>query len=247
MNITYCIFTYKEDAPMVEQCIRGLKLLGAREQNIFVFDDGRNPIQIPLRGCTYRRTHFKRNGNLNGQECTQGELKCMEQAKTLSNADIIIKIDSDIILNSLDWVQTTYNPMVRHIGFHIGEDKHHISGCCYSLPAHKIKDMLGKLEGLNYGESLGESIIMSDISLRIDLIPQAYECSSKNKAPWRAASIYQIMLDNDEQLKEEYMELFMKKDVVLCDLMGADKRDKNKNARIMKNFLDNREKRLKFV
>lgn len=55
------------------------------------------------------------------------------------------------------------------------------------------------------------------------------------------------MLDSDEQLKEEYMELFMKKDVVLCDLMGTDKRDKKKNARIMKKFLDNREKRLKFV
>lgn len=247
MNITYCIFTYKEDAPMVEQCIRGLKLLGSREQNIFVFDDGRNPTQIPLRGCQYRRTYFNRNGNLNGQECTQGELKCMGEAVYHTGADLIIKIDSDIILNSLDWVQTTYNPLVRHIGFHIGEEKHHISGCCYSLPAHKIKDMLSKLEGLNYGECLGESIIISDLSLRIGLIPQAYECSSKNKNPWRAASIYQTMLNGDEQLKEEYMELFMKKDVVLCDLMGVDKRDKKKNARIMKNFLDNREKRLKFV
>ena len=95
----------------------------------------------------------------------------MGEAVYHTGADLIIKIDSDIILNSLDWVQTTYNPMVRHIGFHIGEEKHHISGCCYSLPAHKIKDMLGKLEGLNYGECLGESIIMSDISLRIGLIP----------------------------------------------------------------------------
>ena len=241
MNITYCIFTYKEDVLMVQQCIRGLKLLGAREQNIFVFDDGLNPIQFPLRGCTYRRTHFNRNGNLNGQTCAYNMLRCMEQAKNMTNAEIIIKIDSDIVLNSLDWVESSFNPLVRHIGFYIGEDKHHLSGCCYALPGNKIKTMMDKLSGLKYGEYLGESLIITDVASRIGLIKQGYQCSSKNKDPWRAASIYKNMLQEDGRLNDEYRELFQKKDAILCDLMGVQQRDKKKNALIMEKFLDGKE------
>ena len=236
----FCIFTYGEDAYMLWQCIRAIRKIGGTRNNIFVFDDAANPLPYPPPNVKYKQTYFDRKGNLNGKECTQGMLFSMLEAAKESKADVVIKVDSDTILNNLTWLLNN-DFMNSHCGFKLKEDQHHISGQVYSLPSWCLFKMLQEIYKLPQSDLRGESILISHLSKRVGLEHVGYECNSKNHELWRCASISSSEIQENGTVKPHGLLLMSCLDVVLCDLIETDKRDKKKNALLMKAFLDHSE------
>lgn len=239
IKFCFVVFTHGEDGWMLGQCIRALRRLGATRKNIYIYDDALDPLPYAPKNCHYSQTSFKRCGNLNGRECVEGELFCMMEAAKKSGAHVIVKVDSDVIINSLEWIENL-DFMGSHIGFHIGEGKTHISGCTYSLPSWSILPMMRQMKTMGLSASIPESIAITRLAQAVGLNHEAYECNSTNPDLWRASSIDAREMSNGELSSHGY-HLMKNLDVVLCDLI-APKRDKWKNFQMMKTFLDANEK-----
>lgn len=236
VKIAFCIFTYGDDAWMVGQCVRALRKLGANRSNVFIFDDAYEPLPYPIPNTQYRQTTFKRNGNLNGNESVDGQLLSMLEASKESNAHLVIKVDSDTIINNLDWVLNE-DFMNSHIGFKIC-NKSHLCGGAYSLPTWALIPMLRRLSHYPYEPDKGESIFMTELAKEVGLSQIGYDCSTiKQGEIWRCSSLLDKSLTKDGKLESHAYGVMKNLDVVLCDLI-ADKRDKQRNYLLMKNYLD---------
>lgn len=235
VKFAFCIFTYGEDCYMLGQCIRALRKLGATRSNIFVFDDAKQPLPYPPPNTQYKQTVFDRKGNLNGYDCTDGELLCMLEASKQCKADVVVKVDSDVIINSLEWVLNN-DFMNSHCGFIIGEASH-ISGCTYSLPTWAIVPMLRKLKTLPNNTVTGESIIVTELASKVGLEKVGYLCNSKNSDMWLASSITDDSLKPDGTITSHSLGVMNNLQVVLCDLI-ATRRNKYRNYLLMKHYLD---------
>lgn len=187
VKFVFCIFTYGKDAYLVGQCVTALRRIGATRSNIFVFDDANEPLPYPIPNTQYKQTHFDRKGNLNGSECADGELLCMLEASKATNAHVVVKVDSDVLVNNLNWILEA-DFMNSHVGFHIGE-RNHISGCCYSLPCWSIVPLLREIKKLPDDTTIGESILITHLAHSIGLSHVGYDCNSKNSSLWRASSM----------------------------------------------------------
>ncbi|MEG0428172.1 MAG: hypothetical protein RR553_09790 [Akkermansia sp.] len=93
----YVIFTYRDDAAALTQCLRGISAVDPLAK-IAIFDDSENPLPCPPEQCYYSQTNFHRGGNLNGIKCVAGILRSFLAAMDFYNEEAIVKIDSDIIL-----------------------------------------------------------------------------------------------------------------------------------------------------
>jgi hypothetical protein len=99
--IPVCIFTYSGDALPLRECVKGVLLAGLKP---VVFDDAHHPIGraaaawVESLGGIYRKTYFKRRGNLNGTECAAGIARSMHQAMVETQEVIAFKIDTDTII-----------------------------------------------------------------------------------------------------------------------------------------------------
>lgn len=234
-NFVFCIFTYADDAHMLGQCIRALRKLGASRNNIYIFDDDKKPLPYPPPNTQYTRTTFQRRGNLNGVQCVDGMLLCMKYAATASRADVVIKVDSDVIINNLEWVLE--NDYMNSIcGFHIGL-QNHISGCTYSLPTAALIPMLRKLKTYTTDSNTGESILVTMLAEDVKLKHVAYECNSRNSDLWKASSFYSDNVNNDGTISEHALLVMKNLSVVLGNLISP-KRDKWKNFLLMRGYMD---------
>ena len=237
LKFAFVIFTYREDAYLLGQCLRALRMLPndvSRKDNTFVYDDIENALPYAPRRCQYLLSNFNRNGNLNGDECIRGELLAMKHAAKETNANVVIKVDSDIIINNLDWC-LNFDPLKSHIGFKF-RNQEHISGCCYSLPADAIFKMYQLSKTKSFGCSYPESIAMTKLSKEIGLEYVNHDCSMNNKELWRACSLLSDDI-KDGRLSAHALGLMRCLDVVLCELI-SEKRDKEANYQLMKQYLD---------
>lgn len=236
LKFCFVYFSYRYDAYLLGQSLRSLRMLPKRlanKSNIFVYDDAQNALPYAPNACRYNLTHFNRNGNLNGTECVDGMLFCMLEAAKKTNADVIIKIDSDIIINNMDWVKD-FNPLQSHIGFQI-QGQSHVSGCCYSLPSSALVRMLKALKNEPISKDIPESILITRLSQKVGLDKVLHECDSSNDDLWRASSIEKKEIENG--LSNHAYGLMRNLDVVLCEII-SDKRDKEMNFQLMKQYLD---------
>jgi hypothetical protein len=156
----------------------------------------------------------------------------MLEAARLSGADVVIKIDSDIILNNLNWIKD-FNPLQSHIGFQI-QGQSHVSGCCYGLPASALVGMLKALKNEPISKDIPESILMTRLSQKIGLDKVLHVCDSSNEDLWRASSIEKKEIENG--LSNHAYGLMRNLDVVLCEVI--DGHNKNLNFNLMKQYLD---------
>lgn len=107
------LFTYAGDADEALVCVR-CAAAALPEAVITVADDEADPIAECARtalvesGARYCQTSWPRNGNLRGPECVRGAISTL--AGEAEDEDIIVKIDSDTLLLSGDWVRD----MQRH-------------------------------------------------------------------------------------------------------------------------------------
>lgn len=107
------LFTYAGDADEALVCVR-CAAAALPEAVITVADDESTPIAERARtalveaGARYCQTRWPRNGNLRGPECVRGIISTL--AGEAEDDDVIVKIDSDTLLLSGDWVRD----MQRH-------------------------------------------------------------------------------------------------------------------------------------
>lgn len=129
------LFTYAGDQEEAKACVR-CAAAALPEAVITVVDDGAAPIAERARtalveaGARYHQTSWARNGNLNGPECVRGIISTL--AGEAEDDDVIVKIDSDTLLLSGDWIRD-----MQRNGLAL-----HASG--YQVPSHPS-------ERLSYG------------------------------------------------------------------------------------------------
>jgi len=75
------------------------------------------PMQSIPENVIYTKTAFNRNGNLNGKECLIGMMHEYENIFCYDNYDWCIKIDPDVYVNHLDWLN---NIPQNHSFYQIG-------------------------------------------------------------------------------------------------------------------------------
>lgn len=122
-KIAVCYFSYWKDIPFLDKSLRLLENTIARhpehEVQVFVFDDARCEKHIELQDlkdhkCQLFRTDFDRQGNLNGYECINGMFKIyLYVLQQKFPFDYVIKLDSDCVLNSFDYIYATEEEMKR--------------------------------------------------------------------------------------------------------------------------------------
>ncbi len=139
----YCIFSYKEDYASLDECIKSIQALDSFG-NIFIFDDGKNPLlehHIPKAyNIYYKKTFFNRNNNLNGLESIRGQLQCYYDIVQQFDCPII-KIDCDTILNSLKMFNEDFEAGYHFTGCNC-LIPYCVSGCCYGFTPQFVYDAI---------------------------------------------------------------------------------------------------------
>lgn len=132
--------TFKGDEDCLCQCLRALKNQQSIGHNleIHILDDNNNPIEkvYDFIDYKYKQTFFRRNGNLNGAECTHGMLIEMARIARESRAEYIMKVDSDMFIRSLDnFLYPLEEDNKQVIGFQLKSTMNYCAGVTYILPS----------------------------------------------------------------------------------------------------------------
>ena len=113
-KIAICYFSYWKDIDFLNNSLKCLyktldKYKDTHEVNVYVFDDGRCEKQIKKKELignpTLIKTMFDRKGNLNGYDCINGMFKEYVKIQEKFDYDYLIKLDSDCVLNSLEYIR----------------------------------------------------------------------------------------------------------------------------------------------
>lgn len=134
--VVFCYRGEEELLPMSLGRLRG-ELPFAR---IHLFDDAKDPLREhvvkqlqELTGCTYEKTTFDRNKNLNGKECIVGELECMMKVMRENNnqTGYVIKMDPDTVVLRANLVLEAMNNGAKWISHN--SMKGHFAGMFYVI------------------------------------------------------------------------------------------------------------------
>lgn len=178
-KIAVCYFSYHGDVDFINESLKALqktiKKHSEHEVRVFVFDDGRCEKKLKkkeLHGSpNLITTHFNRNGNLNGFECIAGMFN--EYAKISKNFDYdyLIKLDSDCILNSFDYLATVENRLKKENSFErlaqIGSYFAQICcyGCCQTFTKLGIGNILTLCKHMAEGKTPESQIMRKRVEL----------------------------------------------------------------------------------
>lgn len=114
-KIAVCYFSYWKDIDFLNESLKVLESTIARhpeyEVRTYVFDDARAEKKLKKKEIhgspTLISTTFDRKGNLNGFECIDGMFKEYKKIAEKFDYDYIIKLDSDCVINSFDYIYAT--------------------------------------------------------------------------------------------------------------------------------------------
>ena len=135
-KLAICIFTFKGDNRCVSQCIKALEKHRANLVfDIFLIDDGLCPLDDIPENVFYSKSHYFRNGNLNGAECAQGQMMEMLRCARKASAEYVMKLDSDMIVNSFDnFLAPLWENPDSVVGFKLNPRMNYVAGVCYVFP-----------------------------------------------------------------------------------------------------------------
>lgn len=145
-KIAIFIMSFSGDEGCLFQCVRALEKLSPRyDFEIFVIDDGHNPIKNIPQNVNYSKSFFNRNGNLNGAECAHGMLMEMLRCARECGAEYVMKIDSDMVVRSLDrfLMPLSFNPE-QVIGFKLNPLMNYAAGVSYIFPVKGLYEAIKK-------------------------------------------------------------------------------------------------------
>lgn len=181
MKLGFVYFTYKNDELMLKYSIESLMMLQTLHQiQIFVVDDSKNPIGDVPEQVVYFKSCFERNGNLNGVECLKGMAEVYDKILDEYSCDYVVKIDPDVYVNSIDWLDNIDKDEIYQFGFTRHYKKHYkiepiiCHGCFHGINRHGVDNLIcnlnsGKLykdeekdEAERYAEDYFSCILISN-------------------------------------------------------------------------------------
>lgn len=116
MKLAIVTFSYKCDEAYAKFNIKAIDKLRKHypqhEITYYIIDDANNPFEKPVKSdknTIYKLSSFKRNSNLRGLSSFEGIINSMHGILQESNADMLVKIDSDTVLLSLDSLSAQYD------------------------------------------------------------------------------------------------------------------------------------------
>lgn len=142
MNIAIVYFSFSKDKALLLQSLRSIPRLtkdGRDTVTTFVFDDASSTIgPEPFAGTEvrYSTTDFPRCGNLNGTTCVLGMAACFRNIFDTLSPDWIIKVDSDVFINDLEFLRKL-DPSIIGGGGSFSE-LHFAHGCLYAISAYGL-------------------------------------------------------------------------------------------------------------
>lgn len=96
----FLYFSCRTDEKLLAASVASLKRI-CPEARVFVANDKRDRASIPP-GCTEVLTSFDRGGTGNGLAAIEGELMTMQHLLNVTGKGYVVKIDSDVWVNSTD-------------------------------------------------------------------------------------------------------------------------------------------------
>lgn len=137
-------FTFGPDGPALVESVAAFRDAGGTK--VAIFDDDTNPLADSvvshIAPDLRERTTWPRGGNLRDWPCILGELDCMERAAGQLGGDAVLKIDSDTLVLSLDWI----DPSAPMSGFIAGYGAH-IFGMAYHLRVEAVRTVRSSMLG----------------------------------------------------------------------------------------------------
>ena len=166
-KIAICYFSYAQDVDFLNQSLTAIRHLIDKDKDVqakvYVFDDGRykkaikkKELSIP---CTLISTKFNRNGNLNGFQCINGMFTEYTKISERFDYDYLIKLDSDCVLNSFDYIHAVENRLKKENNFktlaQIGSffAKLCCYGCCQTFTKLGISTIMNLCNHMSAGKS----------------------------------------------------------------------------------------------
>mgnify|MGYP001660848279 FL=1 len=151
--IKFYLFTYSQDEEEALQCILGIRA-ALPEAAITVVDDQNNPCSQAFEtqvttagGSRYMQSSFARKGNLRGPDCIRGIIDTL--AEDAENQDLIVKIDSDTLLVSGNWLREMKSSRLVYYSSGYANPKNYMErtayGVCYALKGEAVKKVKAEL------------------------------------------------------------------------------------------------------
>lgn len=158
MKLAFIYFTYLCDQLMLEYSIDSInRLKQFYDIDIFVVDDSNAPMTNIPSGVIYSKSTFNRNGNLNGKDCLIGIIKEYKKIFDYHNYDWCIKIDPDVYVNHLDWLDSIpSNKQFYQIGVQSDLRKNKFNepyicyGCFHGLNNNGLINLIKNMNNLQY-------------------------------------------------------------------------------------------------
>lgn len=179
-KIAVCYFSYHKDKDFLNNSLKVLEKTIERhpehEVKVYVFDDGRCDKRLKKKeiygNFTYITTNFDRKGNLNGYDCIDGMFKEYSMIYNRFKYDYLIKLDSDCILNSFDYIYQVEKfvkdnggkvEAIGQIGSYFAQLCVH--GCCQTFGKAGIMSICNLFNHMNRGSNNEEIIMKKRVEL----------------------------------------------------------------------------------
>ena len=123
------------------------------------------PPKVP-NGAATVPSMFERHGNLNGKAVVKGMVEFYNELGNMG-VERIVKVDSDTVLTTLDWVDNRYN-----VGFH-GSNGYYWTGCAYSLTMNTLRLIKDYLDRIDIEPAKGYTLPEDQVLTQIAALVQA--------------------------------------------------------------------------
>lgn len=180
-KIAVCYFSYWKDIDFLNNSLKVLhktidKFKDKHEVRVYVFDDGRCQKHLKKKELfgnpTLIKTSFDRKGNLNGYDCIEGMFKEYKKIMDKFDCDYIIKLDSDCVMNSFDYITAAENEMnkLKIPKAQIGEMGTYfaqicIVGCCQTFGKMGVVAINNLFNMMNEGKTKDSQILKKRVSM----------------------------------------------------------------------------------
>lgn len=150
----YVCFTCKRDEPLLHLHYQAIKRIDKEAVINYILDESEaETIALPA-GSKGFTTSFNRNGNLIGFDALKGILNTFKYISQLHGNQPIIKIDSDIILTDIEWLNIINDGEVSMTGISPAST-FTCSGGCYALSFKCLCDIIDFIEQGFYWDTTG--------------------------------------------------------------------------------------------
>ena len=180
-KIAVCYFSYYKDIDFLNNSLKVLQSTIERhkdehEVRVYVFDDGRCEKKIKKKELfgnpTLITTHFDRKGNLNGYECIEGMFNEYRKILEKFDYDYLIKLDSDCVLNSLDYIYVAEKELEKNKipKQQIGQMGSYfasicVCGCCQTFGKAGVFAINNLFSFMNRGSNYQEKVMKKRVEL----------------------------------------------------------------------------------